>query len=135
MSNGFDKKKSSLAFSLQKAYEKLFNIEPSLMLVGLLAVAASIFLLAGGVYDLLMKPIVAYVSGSTIVSFYPYGITEQFLLESVIVMIFYAMGFAGFLVAYRSTKHASNPRLAYRFLLVGIALFVVSYVLLETNLL
>ncbi len=134
MSNSFDKKKSSLAFSLQKTYEKILNYKPSFFIIGLLAVAASIFLFAGGVYDMIMKPIVAYVSGSTIISFYPYGITEQFLLESVLVMIFYALGFAGLLVSYRSAKHASNPREAYRFLLVGVVLFVVSYILLEVNL-
>ena len=134
MSNSFDKKKSSLAFSLQKTYEKILNYKPSFFIIGLLAVAASIFLFAGGVYDMIMKPIVAYVSGSTIISFYPYGITEQFLLESVLVMIFYALGFAGLLISYRSAKHASNPREAYRFLLVGVVLFVVSYILLEVNL-
>ena len=135
MSNSFDKKKSSLAFSLQKNYEKLMNYKPSMFIVGLIAVAAAIFLFAGGIYNILMEPIVAYVSGSTIISFYPYGITQQFLLESILVMIFYSLGFAGLLVSYRSTKQASNPRQAYRTLLVGIGLFIIGYILLEVNLL
>jgi hypothetical protein len=134
MSNSFDKKKSSVAFSLQKTYEKILNYKLSWFFVGLVAVAVAIFLFAGGVYDLLMKPIVAYVSGSTIVSFYPYGITEQFLLESLLVMIFYSLGFAGLLISYRSAKQANNPRQAYRTLLVGVALFIVAYVMLEVNL-
>jgi hypothetical protein len=133
MSNSFDKKKSSLAFSLQKTYEKILNYKPSFFIIGLVAVAVSIFLFAGGIYDFLMQPIVAIVSGGSIISFYP-TLTEQLLLESVLVMIFYSLGFAGLIISYRSTKHASNPRQAYRFLLVGAVLFLVSYVLLEVNL-
>ena len=130
------KKMSSLAFSLQKTYERLLTAKPSLFVVAILAVAVSLFLLGGGIYDILIQPIVAIVaSGGRIISFYPYGITEQLLLESVIIMVFYAMGFTGFIIAYRSTKYASNPRQAYRFLLVGCVLLLISYVLVEQNLL
>ena len=130
------KKMSSLAFSLQKTYERLLTAKPSLFVVAILAVGASLFLLAGGIYDILIQPIVAIVaSGGRIISFYPYGITEQLLLESVIIMVFYAMGFTGFIIAYRSTKYASNPRQAYRFLLVGCVLLLIAYVLVEQNLL
>ena len=130
------KKMSSLAFSLQKTYERLLTAKPSLFVVAILAVGASLFLLAGGIYDILIQPIVAIVaSGGRIISFYPYGITEQLLLESVIIMVFYAMGFTGFIIAYRSTNYASNPRQAYRFLLVGCVLLLIAYVLVEQNLL
>jgi hypothetical protein len=130
------KRISSLAFSMQKTYERILTAKPSLFVVGVLAVATSIFLLGGGIYDVLIKPIVAIVaSGGRIISFYPYGITEQLLLESVIIMVFYAMGFAGFLIAYRSTKYAYSPRQAYRFLLVGCVLLLIAYVLVEQNLL
>ena len=136
MANGFSKKLSSITFSLQKTYEKMLTAKPSLLVVGLLAVAVSFFLMAGGIYNILIQPIVAYVDqAGGIISFYPYGITDQLLLESVIVMVFYAMGFAGFLVAYRSTKYAYSPRQAYRFLLVGCVLVLISYVLIEQNLL
>ncbi|MBT8171244.1 hypothetical protein KJN74_00025 [Candidatus Bathyarchaeota archaeon] len=136
MANGFNKKLSSVAFSLQKTYEKILTAKPSLLVVGILAVSISFFLMAGGIYDIMIQPIVAFVGqAGNIISFYPYGITDQLLLESVIIMIFYAMGFAGFLVAYRSTKYAYNPRQAYRFLLVGCGLVIISYVLIELNLL
>jgi hypothetical protein len=136
MAKGFSKKLSSIAFSLQKTYERILNSKPSLMLVAGVVVAASLFLFAGGIYDLLIQPVVAIVGSSgRIISFYPYGITDQFLSESVIVMVFYALGVLGFLVAYRSTKHAYSPRVAYRYLLVGFALLLISFVLLEQNLL
>ena len=130
------KRASSITFSLQKFYGRLLNAKPSLWIIAVIAVGVSLFLFAGGVYDLLIQPIVAIV-GSTgrIIRFYPYGITDQLLLESIIIMIFYAMGVTGFIIAYRSTKHASNPRQAYRFLLVGVALLLVAYILLEQNLL
>ncbi len=135
MAKGFSKQLSSLAFSLQKTYEKIITAKPSLFVVAVSVVAASLFLLGGGIYDILIQPIVAIVaSGGRIISFYPYGITEQLLLESVIIMVFYAMGFAGFIIAYRSTKYAYSPRQAYRFLLVGCVLLIISYVLVEQNL-
>jgi len=135
MAKGFSKQLSSLAFSLQKTYEKIITAKPSLFVVAISVVAASLFLLGGGIYDILIQPIVAIVaSGGRIISFYPYGITEQLLLESVIIMVFYAMGFTGFIIAYRSTKYAYSPRQAYRFLLVGCVLLLISYVLVEQNL-
>jgi len=135
MAKGFSKQLSSLAFSLQKTYEKIITAKPSLFVVAVSVVAVSLFLLGGGIYDILIQPIVAIVaSGGRIISFYPYGITEQLLLESVIIMVFYAMGFAGFIIAYRSTKYAYSPRQAYRFLLVGCVLLIISYVLVEQNL-
>lgn len=136
MANDFKKRLSSIAFSLQKTYERMLNAKPSLLVVGILAVSVSFFLMAGGIYDIMIQPLVAYIDqAGRITSFYPFGITDQFLLESVIIMILYAMGFAGFLAAYRSTKYAYNPRQAYRFLLVGCALVIISYVLIEQNLL
>ena len=130
------KRISSLVFSLQKTYERILTAKPSLFVVGILAVAISLFLLGGGIYDILIQPIVAIVAaGGRIISFYPYGITDQLLLESIIIMVFYAMGFAGFLIAYRSTKYAYSPRQAYRFLLIGCVLLLIAYILVEQNLL
>ena len=135
MAKGFSKQLSSLAFSLQKTYERLLSSKPSMLAIAGIAVAASLFLFAGGIYDLLIQPVVAYVGSSgRIIAFYPYGITDQFLSESIIVMIYYALGVSGFLIAYRATKHAYNPRVGYRYLLVGIALVLISYLLLEQQL-
>ncbi|MFB0545165.1 MAG: hypothetical protein ACETVN_05595 [Asgard group archaeon] len=134
MAKGFSKQISSLAFSLQKTYEKIMAAKPSLFLVGASAVALSLFLLGGGIYDILIKPIVAYfASGGRMIVFYP-SLTDQFLLESIIIIVFYAIGFAGFLIAHRSTKYAYNPRQAYRFLLVGCVLLIIGYVLIESGL-
>ena len=87
--------------------------------------------MGGGVYDLLIKPIVAYISQSgEVLAFYP-GLTDQLVLGSLIIMILYALGVIGFLIAYRSTKYAYNPRQAYRFLLIGCAMILIAYFFVE----
>ena len=135
MSKWVSKRFSSLAFSLQKTYARIVTAKPSVFVVAAAVVAISLFLLGGGIYDLLIQPIVAIVaSGGRVITFYPFGLTDQFLSESVIIMVLYALGVVGFLIAYRSTKYAYNPRLAYRFLLVGAALLIIAYVLVEQNL-
>ena len=89
MANNFNKRISSIAFSLQKTYEKVLNAKPSLQVVGIITVSVSFFLMAGGIYNIMIQPLVAYIDqAGRITSFYPFGITDQFLLESVIIMIF-----------------------------------------------
>jgi hypothetical protein len=136
MSKWFSKQISSFAFWLQKTYERILTSKPSLFVVGILAVALAFFLLGGGIYDMMVEGIsVAYFgAGGTLYVFYP-SLSEQFLLESMLIMIFGAIGFAGFLMAYRSTKYAYNPRQAYRLLLVGCVLLIVAYLLIENGLL
>jgi len=136
MSKWFSKQISSLTFWLQKTYERMITAKPSLFLISISAVALAFFLLGGGVYDIVVNDIaVAYfASGGSMIVFYP-SLTEQFLLESMLVMIFGAIGFAGFLLAYQSTKYAYNPRQAYRLLLVGCVLLLIGYILIENGLL
>ena len=133
MSKWFNKQISSFAFSLQKTYEKLLTSKPSWFVVAIAAVIVALFLLAGGVYDMISSPIVAFFTSNTIMVFYP-SLTDQFLLESILIMIFYGLGFAGFLIAHRSTKYAYTPRNAYRFLLVGCVLLIIGILLAENGL-
>jgi hypothetical protein len=131
MAKGFSKQLSSLTFSLQKTYERILNAKPSVFLVSAVAIGATLFFMGGGVYDFLVKPIVAYISPSgEVLAFYP-GLNDQFVLGSLIVMILYALGVTGFLIAYRSTKYAYNPRQAYRFLLIGCAMILIAYFFVE----
>jgi len=110
--------------------------KPSIFVVAVIVVAASIFLLGGGIYDILEKPLVAIIaSGGRIIAFYPYSLNEQFLGESIIVMITYAIGVAGLLLTYQSTKYAYRPRQAFIMLLMGCVLVVVAYFMIERSLL
>ena len=64
-----NKQISSLAFRLQKTYERLTNFKPSLFLVGVTIVMVSIFLLGGGIYDILSQPQSAYYYGGRVIVF------------------------------------------------------------------
>lgn len=131
MAKGFNKRLSSFTFSLEKAYERLLTAKPSLFVVSIIVVGATLFLMGGGVYDILVRPLVAFISpNGEVLAFYP-GLTDQFVLGSLIVMILYALGFVGFIIAYRSTKYTYNPRQAYRFLLIGCAMILIAYFLVE----
>ena len=123
---------SSLVYYLQKLYWKIMTAKPSLLLIAAIAVAASIFLLGGGLYDFLEKPLVAaFAAGGRIIFYYPYGINEQFVAESVFVMIIYAIAVMGLLLTYESTKYAFRPRQAFMLLLIGCTFIFVAYICIE----
>ena len=127
---------SSFIFSMQKAYWKIVTAKPSFFVIAILVVAATLFLLGGGVYNLLEKPLLAIVdAGGRIITYYPYTINEQFLVESILIIVLYAIGFFGFLLTYQSTKYAYRSSQAYRLLLVGCVLVVITYIFIERSLL
>jgi lysylphosphatidylglycerol synthetase-like protein (DUF2156 family) len=122
---------SSLGYFMQKGYWKIVTARPSVTVVTAIVIVASIFLLAGGVYNLLEKPLTLWWTGERFVFYYPYSLNEQFVLESVFIMIFYALGGIGFLLTYQSTKYAYRPRQAYILLLTGSLLIFAAYVCVE----
>lgn len=122
---------SSISHYLQKGYWKLVTLKPSTILLAILAIAASIFLLGGGIYDILERPIVAFISGGRIIPYYPQALNEQLLGESIASMILYTFGVIGLLLMYQSTKHAYNPREAFTNLLIGLLLLLIGWVIVE----
>jgi uncharacterized membrane protein len=126
------KKFSSWRYTLQKLTTKLATFRPSRTFIAVLVMAASIFLLGGGIYDILMEPIAAYPLGSgKFLSFIPYQIHEQLLSGSVSVMLLYALGGSGLLMIYRGTRFVRNPRQTSLYTRIGVALIVVSFVAIE----
>jgi len=102
---GLTRRLSSLGYYLQKIYWKIVTAKPSLLLIAAIAVAVSIFFLGGGLYDLFERPLIAaFAAGGRIIFYYPYGINEQFVAESMFVMIIYAIAVVGLLLAYESTR-------------------------------
>jgi hypothetical protein len=122
---------TSFGFAVRKAYRKILTAKPSVFVVAITVVAVSLFLLGGGVYDFIAQPLPAYSYGQTILFFYPFTLSGQAIIESIGVMIAYAMGFAGLLLLYQSTKYAYKPRQAYMMLLVGVVLIVIAYFYVE----
>lgn len=122
---------SSLAYFMQKTYWKIVTARPSVLVVTAIVIAASIFLLAGGVYNLLEKPLMLWWTGERFIFYYPYSLNEQFVLESVFIMIFYALGAVGLLLTYQSTRYAYRPRQAFILLLTGSLLIFAAYICVE----
>ncbi|MEM2102914.1 MAG: hypothetical protein QXM22_05315 [Candidatus Bathyarchaeia archaeon] len=129
---------STISYRLQKAYRKITTYKPSTYTIGLIAVAIAIFLLGGGIYDLLEQgtvPVAAFteIGGQgRLLFFYPYpSLNDQFIAESAFIMILYALGTAGLLFAYQSTKYAYKPRQAYITLIAGLVFLILSFMFLE----
>jgi hypothetical protein len=47
-------------------------------------------------------------------------------------MVAYAMGVAGILLMYQSTKYAYKPRQAFMMLLSGVILILIAYIFIES---
>jgi hypothetical protein len=122
---------SSLSYYLQKTYWRLVTLKPSTILVAAVAVAVSIFLLGGGIYDILEQPIVAFISGGRIIPYYPQALNEQLLGESIASMILYSLGVIGLVIMYQSTKYAYRPREAFTTLLIGLVLLLMGWAIIE----
>jgi len=91
----------------------MVTAKPSLLVIAFAATGLCVFLLGGGL------------------SYFPRRLHEQVLLGSLTVMIVYAMGVAGFLLTYQSTKYAYKPRQAFMLLLTGVTLIFIAYLYIE----
>jgi hypothetical protein len=132
MTSKIRRKFASLPYFLQKAYWKIATAKPSTLFITLLAIGFSIFLLGGGIYDILVQPMIAIVSsGGRIIFYYPYSISDQFLGESIFIMVIYMIGVTGLWLIYQSTKYAYKPRQASMMLLIGIVFVFIAYVGVE----
>jgi hypothetical protein len=98
---------------------RVLQLQPSTAVLLVLLIGLSIFILGGGVYDIMERP-------SHELFFYP-GMSDQFLNESLIFMLFLVMGMSGGILAFRSTRYTYRPREAKMVLLIGFALLVVAF--------
>lgn len=132
MTRRFRRTLTSLSFLTRKAYQKMVTAKPSFFIFAIIAVALSIFLLGGGVYDILEEPLLAITLSGRWIFYYPYSVHEQIPAESLTVMILFAIGFTGFLLTYQSTKYAYKPRQAFMLLLTGALLIMIAYFYIES---
>jgi hypothetical protein len=122
---------SSWGFRLQRTARKIATAKPSIFVVTSVVIALTVFFLGGGVYDLLAEPIQFFPTGRTIFFVYLYAVHEQVIVESLLIMTSYALGFFGVFLMYQSTKYAYKPRQAYILLLTGIVLLLIAYIYIE----
>ncbi len=105
-------------------------IKPSSTAILLILITAFIFIMGGGVYDILTQPLALLPTPSYPIFFY-FGLQEQTLNESLFFMLFLTTGVAGGYIAYRSTRYPYRPREATIQLVIGIAMLFLSFVACE----
>jgi hypothetical protein len=134
MTTKLKKSSSSLSFSLSRWFRKITTNAPTAFIITVVGLAYVVFLFGGGLYTLIGPDAAshqpsAYVNGR-FYFLYP-DISHQFISDTVISVILYAMGFVGLLAMYQSSKSAYKPRQAYMLLIIGVALLLLAYVFLE----
>jgi hypothetical protein len=87
------------------------------------------FVLAGGIYDILERPISLLPSATGYSVVIQGTLGEQTLNESLIAAFLYMLGLGGLYMLLRSTRFAYRPRNAYLLLILGtlMVLIVVFY--------
>jgi hypothetical protein len=130
MSLKVKKRISSISYSMNRLYKRISTAKPSTLALSVMAVAFAVFLLGGGLYDIIMKPLPAVYYGGRFIFLYP-QLSEQFVTDSIIATILYSLGVIGLISIYQSTKYAYKPRQAYMMFLVGVTLLLIAYIFLE----
>ncbi|MFH0848307.1 MAG: hypothetical protein V1857_02235 [archaeon] len=100
-------------------------VRPSTTLLILLAISFSIFVLAGGVFDILEKPLALLPKGSGWTFVYKGSLHIQTLNESVVAGLLYLLGVVGLYLLLRSTRSVYDPRQAYLMLILGFAVTMI----------
>jgi len=121
---------SSMSFSLSRWFRKISTAKPSSFAISLIIIAYAIFLFGGGLYTVISSPLPAFYTGRGFIFLYP-DLGQQFISDSIIAIMLYAIGFVGLLAVYQSTKYAYKPRQAYMTLVIGVTLLLLAYIFLE----
>lgn len=121
---------SSPASALQRKISNLVKYLFSPRLLTIILLIATIFLIGGGIYIAFMPAyaVASYYAGLFMI--YP-AIYEQTLAEGIAVMLTYALGALGLMLIYQSAKFRYNPHRASLLIRVGVALFVIAFIILE----
>jgi len=130
MSKKVKRRASSMSFSLSRLFSKISTTKPSSLVVSIVVIAYAIFLFGGGLYTIISSPLPAFYTGRGFIFLYP-ELGRQFIADTVISVMLYAIGFAGLLAIYQSTKYAYKPRQAYMMLVIGVTLLLLAYIFLE----
>lgn len=130
MSKKAKRQASSISFSLSRWFRRLSTSKPSLITTALAMITFATFLFSGGLLTLIDQPPVAVYTGRQFYFLYP-ALDQQFVMDTVFSAMLYAIGLAGLLLIYRSTKSAFKPRQAYMSMIIGVTLVLLSYLFLE----
>ena len=130
MPSKIKKSSSSVSFSLSRWFRKISTSASSTLIITAVGISYALFIFGGGLFTLITHPLPsAYVSGR-FYFLYP-SISSQFISDTVVSVILYALGFVGLLIIYQSTKSAYKPRQAYMMLVIGVTFLLLAYIFLE----
>jgi hypothetical protein len=132
MSRKVKKQASSMSFSLSRWFSRISTAKPSALITSIIVVASAVFLFGGGLYTIIIRPLPSAYYNNRFYFLYP-DLGSQFISDTVIATMLYALGFIGLLAIYQSTKYAYKPRQAYMMLVVGVALLFLAYIFLEDS--
>jgi len=121
---------SSMSFSLSRWFRRISTARPSSFAITIIVIAYAVFLFGGGLYTIITQPLPAVYYGKSFLFIYP-ELGSQFVSDTVIAVMLYAIGFVGLLAVYQSTKYAYKPRQAYMMLVIGVTLLLLAYIFLE----
>lgn len=96
----------------------------TLLIVAMLVFVTFIF--AGGVFDVLEKPLALLPRGSGWTFVYRGSISIQTLNESILASLLYFLGVLGLFLLLRSTRLVYNPRQAYLTLILGLMITLIA---------
>jgi hypothetical protein len=130
MSQKIKKRTSSMSFSMSRWFRRISTAKPSTFIITAVLISYTIFLFGGGLFTLITQPLPAVYYNSRFYFLYP-DLSSQFISDTVISAMLYAVGFIGLLAIYQSTKYAYKPRQAYIMLVVGVTLLLLAYIFLE----
>jgi hypothetical protein len=130
MSEKLKKQTSSIPFSIGKLFTRISEMRPSTLLISAVVIGGAILLFSGLIYDIVNTPLPAVYYNSRFYFLYP-QLSEQFVFDTVVAGILYAVGFIGLLVIYQSSRHAYSQRNAYMNMIVGATLLFIAYLFLE----
>jgi len=124
------KRASSMSFSLSRWFRRISTARPSSFVITIIVIAYAVFLFGGGLYTIITQPLPALYYSQRFLFIYP-ELGSQFVSDTVIAVMLYAIGFVGLLAVYQSTKYAYKPRQAYMMLVIGVTLLLLAYIFLE----
>jgi hypothetical protein len=130
MSSKIKKSSSSVSFSLSRWFRKISTGAPSIAIITIVGLSYAMFLFGGGLYTLVNRPLPSAYYNSKFYFLYP-SISYQFVSDTVVSVILYALGFLGLFIIYQSTKSAYKPRQAYMMLVIGVTFLLLAYIFLE----
>ncbi|MCJ7793607.1 hypothetical protein MUP42_01600 [Candidatus Bathyarchaeota archaeon] len=130
MSRKIKKSSSSVSFSLSRWFRKISTAAPSTLIITVVGISYAMFIFGGGLFTLISQPLPSAYYNGKFYFLYP-SLNSQFISDTAISVILYALGFIGLFIIYQSTKSAYKPRQAYMMLVIGVAFLLLAYIFLE----